>query len=310
MNVLYIGNIKNHVFNTLENQHKVSHYSCHNIGLAALRGSPESFELIVIDIPTLQNNGIEMIKMIRVMEDLDEEVWKPILVLANESSTSLIVDALNAGADDYLDKELIDLIIRAKILAIKRIFDNRQKQVLKYSQLQQESLTDVLTGISNRRHFNEVLKRALTKAQRHNTPLSIAYFDLDHFKRINDTYGHDAGDEVLRRVSQTIKSTLRSGDTFGRLGGEEFCIAMPDTAIEEAFIPSERYRKSIEALEIIYEGTRIPVTASFGIVQFKPYVHTLPSLLAHADEALYASKKQGRNKVTLLKEELATGVAC
>lgn len=310
MNVLYIGNIKNHVFNTLENQHQVSYYSCHNIGLAALRGSPEFFELIVIDITTLQNNAIEMIKMIRVMEDLEEEVWKPILVLANKSSNSLIVDALNAGADDYLDKELLDLIISAKILAIKRIFDNRKQQVLKYSKLEQESLTDVLTGISNRRHFNEVLKRALTKAQRHNTSLSIAYFDLDHFKSINDTYGHDAGDEVLRRVSQTIKSTLRSGDTFGRLGGEEFCISMPDTTIEEAFIPSERYRKSIEQLEIIYEGTRIPVTASFGIVQFKPYIHNLSSLLAHADEALYVSKKEGRNKVTLLKEEFATGVIC
>lgn len=310
MNILYIGDIQNLVFNALENQHNLSHYNCHKIGMAALRGSPESYELIVIDIVSLRNNGIEMIKMIRVMEDLVDEIWKPILVLASKNSTPLIVDALNAGADDYIEKDQQTLITEAKVNAIKRIFDNRKRQILKYETLQQESLTDVLTGISNRRHFNGILKQALTKAQRHNTSLSIAYFDLDHFKCINDTYGHDAGDEVLKSVAQAIKATLRTEDTFGRLGGEEFCICMPDTGIQEAYIPSERYRQCIEDLQIIYKNTHIPVTASFGVVQFKPYHHNISTLLAHADQALYESKTRGRNQVTLLKETMARGTVC
>ena len=310
MNILYIGNIENLVFNALENTYNLSHYNCHKIGMAALRGSPDSYELIVIDIVSLQNNGIEMIKMIRVMEDLVDEIWKPILVLASKMSSSLIVDALNAGADDFIEQDQLNFITEAKIKAIKRIFDNRKRQILKYEKLQHESLTDVLTGISNRRHFNSILKQALNKAQRHNTALSIAYFDLDHFKCINDTYGHVIGDEVLKSVAHAIKKTLRTEDTFGRLGGEEFCICMPDTSIQEAYIPSERYRQCIEDLHIPYKDNRIPVTASFGVVEFKPYQHNISTLLAHADQALYESKENGRNQVTLLKETYTRGVSC
>lgn len=304
LNILYISpehsstRTMSDILTTL--QHQLTLRTSCEKGISALRAAPEIYDLVMIDIVEFNDDAIEMVKMVRMMEDLLEEIWRPVFLLTDNAEPQRIVDGLHAGADDFLALPFHQDIVQAKIMATQRLFSLRKAQTEQYHQLQQESLTDVLTGISNRRHFNEILKKEMTKAQRHHRSMCIAYFDLDHFKAINDTLGHDAGDEVLRKVSEAIRKTLRSEDSFGRLGGEEFCICMPDTSLNEALIPAERYRLAIEQLEIEYDNAPINVTASFGVTQFKPFLHTISSLLAHADQALYTSKHGGRNKVTLL----------
>ena len=290
--------------------HRLTHYISCEKGIASLRATPDIYDLIMIDIVAFANDAIETVKMVRMMEDLLKETWRPIVLLTDGVETKLIIDGLHAGADDFLASPFNKELVEAKLIATNRLFGLRKSHSEQYNQLQKESLTDVLTGISNRRHFKDILKKEMVKAQRHDRAMCIAYFDLDHFKAINDGLGHDAGDEVLRKVSSAISETLRAEDSFGRLGGEEFCICMPDTSLNEALIPAERYRLMIEKLTIEYNNKPINVTASFGVTEFKPFLHDINSLLAHADEALYKSKHQGRNQVTLLPYSYFEKVAC
>lgn len=304
LNILYISpkqSSENSMCDILISlHHQLTHFESCAKGIASLRSTPDIYDLIMIDIVAFANDAIETVKMVRMMEDLLKETWRPIVLLTDGVESKLIIDGLNAGADDFLASPFNGKLVEAKLIATNRLYSLRKSHSEQYQQLQTESLTDVLTGISNRRHFKDILKKEMVKAQRHDRAMCIAYFDLDHFKAINDTLGHDAGDEVLRRVSNGIIDTLRGEDSFGRLGGEEFCICMPDTSLNEALIPAERYRLTIEKLNIEYNNKPINVTASFGVTEFKPFLHDVNSLLSHADEALYKSKHQGRNQVTLL----------
>ena len=314
LNILYVSSEHSStqpmsdILKTLDHN-LTQHISCEK-GVSALRATPEIYDVVMVDVVAFDDDACESIKMIRMMENLLKETWRPIVLLADGKHPQRVVDGLNAGADDFLSLPFHQDIVQAKLIAINRLFGLRKSQNKQYNQLQKESLTDVLTGVSNRRHFKDILKKEMVKAQRHDRSMCIAYFDLDHFKSINDTLGHDAGDEVLRKVSSAILQTLRSDDSFGRLGGEEFCICMPDTSLKEALIPSERYRLTIEQLEIEYNHAPIKVTASFGVTQFKPFSHDISSLLASADQALYHSKHGGRNKVTLLPYKHPEDKAC
>ena len=291
-------------------KYHVSGFTNCEYGIAALRAKPDMYSLIVIDLQKQNNDSMEMIRMIRMTEDLLEEVWRPILLTGNVEHTNDFIKGLQAGADAFIVTPMDKDLIHAKVNAIVRMFFMRKKQLNKYLTLQHESLTDVLTGLPNRRHFNDILKKAMTVSQRHQRPLCVAYFDLDYFKKINDTYGHDAGDMVLKEVCKALQSNLRNDDSIGRMGGEEFCICMPDTSLEEAKIPIERYRMVIESLQLVYKNTPIYVTASFGLTQFKPFKHDIASLLAHSDHALYESKSHGRNRVTALSYDFFEGQSC
>jgi len=164
-----------------------------------------------------------------------------------------------------------------------------------YEMLQIEANTDPLTEVSNRRPFLKTMKAEFARARLTGRPLSVAMIDLDHFKRVNDTFGHDAGDEVLRRVSDLLIIEFRSIDLIGRLGGEEFAIVFPQTGLAGAHIACDRIRNVIEQTPIKVNDHNIFVTASVGIATLGKDTATEAALLKYADEQLYAAKSAGRN---------------
>lgn len=157
--------------------------------------------------------------------------------------------------------------------------------------------TDALTGLANRRAFDEVAQLEIQRAQRYGTPLTLVMTDIDHFKAINDSHGHDAGDYVLQHFAHILAASVRTIDLVGRWGGEEFAILMPGTDLAEAAQVAERIRKQVERSEPRLAAGVCRYTASFGVAAFRPDMPTLASLFGRADLALYRAKRGGRNRV-------------
>jgi diguanylate cyclase (GGDEF)-like protein len=166
--------------------------------------------------------------------------------------------------------------------------------------LREMATRDGLTGLYNHRTFQDLLRREVAEAQRYRRPLSLVLFDIDHFKKVNDTYGHPAGDAVLREVSRVAAETARASDTVARYGGEEFAVVLPETDARGAVILAERIRRGIEALEIVCGAQRLRVTVSLGVCPWAPESPSdvVPNLVEVADKALYAAKHGGRNRVS------------
>lgn len=163
-------------------------------------------------------------------------------------------------------------------------------------QLRELVATDYLTGIANRRHFYQVAQRILQRLQEEAGTASLIMLDLDHFKAVNDTHGHEVGDLVLRRVVSPVYAGIRPMDLFGRIGGEEFLVLLPGATLEEALQVAERIREAIAQLEVGHDGGVVKVTASFGVVQWQPGT-SLDQLISRVDKALYQAKAAGRNRV-------------
>lgn len=185
------------------------------------------------------------------------------------------------------------------------VLDYSHSNLLQRKQLAHESRHDPLTGLANRRHFNEWALSACNLAQHHQQPLSILSLDLDFFKKVNDSYGHDGGDAVLKHTARTLQAALRESDIAARFGGEEFIVALPHTSLAEAVAVAERIRSALAEQAVAFNGQMILVTASIGATEVAPTelaaaegMSRLEPALARADEALYASKQGGRNRVT------------
>ncbi len=173
---------------------------------------------------------------------------------------------------------------------------------LTYDKLLEEAHTDGLTKCYNKAYFNTALELEIKKSKVTGKPLTLIIFDLDHFKKLNDTYGHDAGDYVLKEKSRIIRDHgIRQGDIFARYGGEEFCILLPNTNLKQGFEIAERLRNLIQKHEFIYDGKRLPVTASVGIADYRQGVNNGTDLFKRADKAVYMSKDGGRNQVNFFK---------
>ncbi len=159
--------------------------------------------------------------------------------------------------------------------------------------------TDDLTGLNNRRYFTSLLSREIKRCQRNGSPLSLLLFDLDHFKLVNDTHGHHIGDLALKEFARTCRALLRDIDVFGRMGGEEFCIFLPETEYENAFILAERLRKAVENIELKNdEGQLVPIRVSIGISSYDSMMEDrIEDMLQRADKALYRAKNSGRNRI-------------
>jgi two-component system, cell cycle response regulator len=167
-------------------------------------------------------------------------------------------------------------------------------------QMYESALRDGLTKAFNKKYFTDRLESEFTFATRHLTPLALVLFDLDHFKKVNDTYGHQAGDYVLSEISTLLSGTLRAEDVFARYGGEEFAVICRGSDMNQAQVVGERLRKAVEAHKFVYSGTHIPVTISVGVsVLPNPAVKDANDIILFADQALYKSKNAGRNRVTL-----------
>lgn len=204
-----------------------------------------------------------------------------------------LAEALDAGADDFIRKPFDGVEMKARLRAAARI-------VRLQHDLRGQAETDALTGAANRRAFTRALDREIADAGRLCVPLAVAMIDLDHFKPINDTHGHAAGDRVLVRTVTALKAELAGGEMLGRLGGEEFAVLLPRAGTAEGMETAERLRRAVEYLRVENDdGTQIPVTASLGLCVLDPEesLATGSDLLARADAALYRAKESGRNRV-------------
>ena len=166
------------------------------------------------------------------------------------------------------------------------------------------SRTDRLTQLNNRGYWEECLSNEYERFKRTGQPTTLIMFDIDHFKKVNDTFGHQAGDEVIRQTSQTLRRTIRKTDIAGRYGGEEFAVILVDTHAENAMLLAERLRKRIEALLVRYESLKIQFTISLGVAELNDSIDDYKAWLEQGDLALYHSKKHGRNQSTLFSKKV------
>lgn len=196
------------------------------------------------------------------------------------------------------DRQFLEVIAAQVALALGRIKFIATLQTL--------SVTDALTGIANRRHWDGRLAEEIARAQRYRYPVAVLMVDIDHFKRVNDTHGHQVGDEVLRQVAERLRSTLRRTDFLARYGGEEFGIIAPQTALEAAKVLAERLRRAIarEPIQVNNELS-IPLTISVGVAVFPDHAQNESDLVAAADAALYRAKQDGRNCVRVAEAPIA-----
>jgi diguanylate cyclase (GGDEF)-like protein len=198
------------------------------------------------------------------------------------------------GFYDYEHAELLSIYAGQAALALK----NAEL----FSKIQQLAILDDLTGVFNRRHFFELGEREFHRAQRYDRPLSVVMFDLDHFKRVNDTYGHAVGDQVLRVVAEYCKSNIREVDILGRYGGDEFTIILPEVDSEEACEISERIRNCIASTPIKTEAGQINITISMGTASLCSEMPNLTKLINYADSAMYEAKSKGQNFACVYSE--------
>nr|WP_314532531.1 diguanylate cyclase [uncultured Pseudomonas sp.] len=185
------------------------------------------------------------------------------------------------------------------IYDVTDVATNRHQLQAANAQLQQLSRTDRLTGLYNRGHWEESLKVAYARHQRYGSATSLVMLDIDHFKRVNDTYGHPAGDKVIEEVARLIHEHVRETDVAGRYGGEEFGVVLSDTDRDGGRLFAERLRKAVEGLEVLHNGQSIRFTISLGVADLSQPSINHADLIAWADDALFASKKAGRNRVTV-----------
>ncbi len=259
-------------------------------------------DLVITDWTMPDLSGPELCEQIR--RDLQQQYAYLILVTSNTNKEQ-VIEGLAAGADDYLTKPFHPGELVARVGVGRRMIELHRQVQAKNRQLEELALTDPLTGLPNRRAVDVWVDRELSAAARHDFPMWVAIADLDHFKRINDSYGHDAGDIVIKRFSELVKSNTRQSNICGRLGGEEFLMVFTHIEKAQAQLALERIRKRFESEEFEFGGRKTSVTASFGVAGFRgPQAAVFNALLTQADGALYEAKSKGRNRVEFTSDSI------
>ncbi|MBJ7552244.1 diguanylate cyclase [Marinomonas ostreistagni] len=255
-------------------------------------------DVLIVDLNMPNKSGVEAVSEIRAHQGSYAANWIPIIFLSGSDAEDDILYCIEAGADAFLSKPVQHKVLLAKIIAVTRLAEMRKELLIANARLKALSTTDYLTNLPNRRAFENALKDEMGKSKRHDQPLSVAVLDIDHFKMINDTYGHDAGDYVLKELANRLISDQRSGDVFGRIGGEEFGLILPHTNVREAAIACERYRTLLSEQPYIYESNDLDLTVSVGVCMYDGDEKQF-ELIKRADNALYEAKNSGRNKVVI-----------
>jgi two-component system chemotaxis response regulator CheY len=212
-----------------------------------------------------------------------------------------VLEGMEAGADDYLTKPISPFDVRARLVGAKRVTELHKELDRLHTALTAQARTDALTGLGNRLRLHEDLEAMHDRAVRYGHTYCLAICDLDDFKQYNDTYGHLAGDDALRKLGELLSHESRSGDCAYRYGGEEFLVVLAGQTLAQGMIAMERMRAAVEALAIPHEASRAAsiVTISVGVAAWeREQLDTPTILIARADEALYQSKAAGRNRVT------------
>lgn len=252
-------------------------------------------DIILCDIEMPGIDGLKFLAMLKSREDLRQ---KPVIMLTSHGDLSTKVRGLESGASDYITKpfEPEEMVARIRVhMQIKTLQDELRRSNQLLLELAQ---TDPLTRLCNRRYLYEKLEVELNRCYRNGNPLSLIMADIDFFKRVNDKFGHQVGDEALTKVADLLQEQLRTYDLAARYGGEEFCLVLPETDLESACEVAERIRQRAE--EMIFSGPmeNYKLTMSFGVAAYDGTCDgTIDEIIRVADDALYEAKNSGRNQV-------------
>jgi two-component system cell cycle response regulator len=223
-----------------------------------------------------------------------------IILMTSKTEKDGVVKGLEAGADDYLMKPFDSNEMLARVGVGRRLINLHRQLEQKSAQLEEAARTDALTGLPNRRAIEEWASKQLKGALRHGFPLWVVLGDLDSFKEINDTFGHEAGDTVLRTFAATLKQQMRASDMCGRLGGDEFLLVISHVSAENIELTVNRFRENFSALSFPFIGQSVKVTATFGVAgSASGDLNEFEALVRKADEMLYEAKRAGRNCVSI-----------
>jgi two-component system cell cycle response regulator len=263
---------------------------------ALFRAADGNYDLLIVSLALENFDALRLCSQVR---SLDRTRNMPILAIAEPDSNARMVRGLEIGVNDYLMRPIDknELLARARSQVRKRRYTERLRDNVQSSI--EMAITDALTGLFNRRYMESHLVALLEQATARGKPLAVLVIDIDYFKSINDSHGHDAGDDVLREFALRIKRSIRGIDLACRYGGEEFVVVMPETDMAVAAMVAERLRRRIAAEPFaIHEGANsIPVTISIGLAALRAADDSAAALLKRADQALYRAKRDGRNRV-------------
>ncbi len=248
--------------------------------------------------------GFDGLKLLGLKASRPELAQIPVIMLTAEDDLDRKAEILERGASDYVLKPFHEKELLARVRIHHKLKKLQDELREKNAQLEALAVTDALTGLPNRRHLMKRLEEEVARVKRFEQPLSLLMMDVDHFKLVNDTYGHAMGDEVLRNMGALLKQSIRATDLAARFGGEEFTVLLPNTDLEGAVQAAEGLRLKFEASSHALEGQIIQKTMSLGAACLTPADDRSPeALLKAADEALYRAKHGGRNRVE--REEVA-----
>jgi len=253
------------------------------------------FDLIMISASLQAGDGLRLCTHIR---NIDGVRQTPVVLITDADQTQLVFRALDLGVNDYIMRPIDPNELRARVRTQLRRSYYQERLRSSVSDAVELAVTDPLTNLHNRRYLDAHLASAVARAAETGKPICVLIFDIDHFKGINDTHGHDAGDDVLRDFSERIRRGVRGIDLVARYGGEEFMLVMPETDAAYASGVAERLRSDVEKVSFdTRSGAKIPVTVSIGIAEWQGPADTAESLIKRADRALYSAKAAGRNRV-------------
>ncbi|MBP1760756.1 MAG: response regulator receiver modulated diguanylate cyclase [Firmicutes bacterium] len=259
----------------------------------------ESPHLVVVDWMMPKMDGPDLCRRLRALGGAD--CYYYIILLTSRDSKEDIINGLNAGADDYITKPFMPQELEMRLRVGKRILELQQSLQESLEAQRYQAQHDALTGFLNHVEILKTLEQELSRAERQQRNLTLMMGDLDHFKKVNDTFGHLAGDAVLVEVARRIRNDLRIYDAVGRYGGEEFLMVLPGCTPEEAELVADRILNSISSQPVLFRDSVIPVTISLGLAFNKVNGHTdLNEIVQAADTAMYLAKQNGRNRYEIM----------
>lgn len=251
-------------------------------------------ELVIVDWAI---SGVDSIELCRRLRDISRKYYPYIIMITGQAHKQDVVHALESGADDYLVLPFEEAELRARLKVASRIVTLQDRLISSREEHRVQAMKDGLTGLWNRTAFLDIFKRELDRAERANTSTGLLLLDLDHFKKINDTYGHLTGDVLLKETAHRLKQNVRSYDFVGRYGGEEFFIALPGCDEMQICKRAEAIRRAIADEPVRVGKTEIEITISIGATAASTGAKSTLDVLAASDRALYKAKGSGRNRV-------------
>jgi two-component system, cell cycle response regulator len=280
-------------------------------GIEGLRlARTEHPDLVILDVVMADVDGFAVCRWLKMTNDTRDT---PVIMLTVKGEVHDRVEGLNVGANDYLPKPFADEELEARILAALRVRATQAELRERNQQLESMihrvealAITDPLTGLYNRRRFADVLRREFAVTKRYHNVLSCLMIDIDHFKRVNDKYGHDFGDSVLKEVAAALLHNVREVDLACRYGGEEFAILLPHTSKDSALVVAERISKCVRCLNLACQAEALCITLSIGIASTRDVTtNEAEELVRSADVALYEAKRLGRDRIELFAADTA-----